>query len=86
MSHALRYNLENQRFGRLVVIRHCTGHSNRPPGMRGAIWLCHCLCGKQIQVLGRNLRARKTRSCGCLRAEMSARRLRAIKARNLNPD
>lgn len=34
-----------------------------------AFWLCKCICGNEVAVLGRNLRRKITRSCGCLRKE-----------------
>lgn len=33
------------------------------------IWLCKCVCGKEIYVRGYCLRRGQTKSCGCLRGE-----------------
>lgn len=60
-----KINLTNQRFGRLNVIRDSkerTGHGH-------IIWLCKCICGKQVKVISGNLRYGHTRSCGCLKEE-----------------
>jgi hypothetical protein len=58
-----------QRFGRLVVVVK-TGASTKT---RQAMWLCRCDCGKTRIVFGGNLRRGLTRSCGCLRGEVSGR-------------
>jgi len=36
------------------------------------IWLCQCKCGNQKPILGTNLRAGNTKSCGCLRKRKSS--------------
>lgn len=64
-------DLTGRRFGRLVVI----GRSKRRVSERNeALWDCRCDCGTVNMVLGRNLNAGRTRSCGCLRNELSAMR------------
>lgn len=69
------YNLTGKRFGRLTALHSTAGPAIRTSSMRGAWWMVRCECGLMIQVLGRNLRAGKTKSCGCMRAEMSTSRL-----------
>ena len=61
-------DLSGQRFNRLVVIeRHGT--------ISGLVaWLCQCECGKQIVVTGSDLKTGHTKSCGCLRNELSRER------------
>ena len=54
------------RYGRLVVVEQAESRG-------GARWLCVCDCGGEIVALGTNLRGGRTRSCGCLKAEVSAR-------------
>ena len=49
------------RYGRLTVLGLYTTE-----GYGGAVWSCHCDCGKDINVLGTRLRSGNTRSCGCL--------------------
>lgn len=65
-------------FGRLRVLRR-EGTAVMPCGSVTPLWLCLCDpalggCGETCVVDGRNLRAGRTRSCGCLRRE-NARRL-----------
>lgn len=60
-------DLTGQRFARLVVDRR---DENAASG--NARWLCRCDCGESIVVAGNSLRSGNTRSCGCLRREVSA--------------
>ena len=61
-------DITGERFGRLVVL-----------GKKGVdkwgqyIWLCECNCGGKTRVVGNSLRKGITKSCGCLRKEMSAK-------------
>lgn len=51
-----------ERYGMLVVA------SRVQDGPRRQVrFLCHCDCGRKIEVLAASLRTGKTRSCGCLR-------------------
>ncbi len=61
---------EGERYGRLVVLYE-EGRRNRERTFR-----CVCDCGTQVVVRGASLRNRRTRSCGCLRTELSAGRVR----------
>lgn len=63
-------NLKDQKFERLTVIRFFDRDK------RGeAMWLCQCICGKQLIVRGNDLKSHNTRSCGCFAKErLSARR------------
>ena len=56
-------DLVGKRFDRLIVIRRVPnrGHSS--------CWLCKCDCGKEIEVIGSNLRGGTSTSCGCYRLE-----------------
>jgi len=60
-------NLIGRAFGRLIVI--AREGSTRAP--RRPLWRCRCSCGRELVVLGGSLRAGRTRSCGCLRAEVA---------------
>ena len=68
-------DLKGQRFGRLTVIersgtyRHYTDYWEEGAMSTQAIWRCVCDCGEETEVLGNNLRAGRTKSCGCLRRE-----------------
>lgn len=58
-------DLSGQRFGRLVVeVR--TGSTNGHP-----LWLCVCDCGEITQADTSQLRSGNTKSCGCLRKDVS---------------
>ena len=67
-------NEVGKKYGRLTVLsRQGSNSANR------ALWLCQCDCGKQIVVIGKNLRSGNTCSCGCLQKEkLSARVLKDI--------
>jgi hypothetical protein len=64
-------NLAGQRFGRLVV------QGLIDYGMPGPrIWHTVCDCGAQLAATAGQLRMGKTRSCGCLRSEVTGARMR----------
>lgn len=52
-------DITGQRFGKLVVIRRA------PYRYVGRGWVCRCDCGNTSTALGPNLRAGRSRSCGC---------------------
>lgn len=57
-----RTDLTNEKFGRLTVVaRH-----------QGKYWRCICDCGAERVVPSDKLKSGHTRSCGCLRAEVTA--------------
>ncbi len=56
------------RFGRLVVV----GDGGRANDDTHRAWLCRCDCGNVKPVLPSSLRGGRTRSCGCLRREVSS--------------
>jgi len=59
-------DLSGKTFGRLRVV----GFDRRArPGK--AYWRCICECGKTVCVLGDDLKNGSSRSCGCLRSEVS---------------
>jgi hypothetical protein len=65
-----RLRIEGQRFGRWAVLSFAgirNGHS----------YFCvKCDCGSNKTILGRSLKNGESKSCGCLRRELSAVRLR----------
>jgi len=70
-------DLTGRRFGRLTVIKRAGSY--HPPGrawVNEPLWLCRCDCGQEAVVIGHNLRGGRTISCGCYRAEATARRSR----------
>ena len=63
-----RLDLSGQRFGRWTV----TSRQRRNK-WGAAEWRCRCDCGVTRWVLAQSLRARVSRSCGCLVAELAAK-------------
>ena len=53
------------KYGKLTVIARAENKDTR------AYWKCKCDCGKIVIVSGKQLRSGKTKSCGCLRREVS---------------
>lgn len=65
-------DLEDMRFGRLVVIKMIRRRDHW-----GQIkWLCQCDCGKKKDVRGISLRIGDTTSCGCFHKEVTSKRSR----------
>ena len=58
------------RYGKWVVIKRVEDSRGRQ-----ARWLCHCDCGTEHIVGGRELRDGNSQSCGCLRKELSIERM-----------
>lgn len=57
-------DLSGRTFGRLKVLEIVDDTYNHIP-----IYRCLCECGKECRVYGNNLKAGKTKSCGCLRSQ-----------------
>lgn len=55
-------------FGRLTALKRI-GTKNR-----AALWECLCSCGQQVNVSANNLVRGDSRSCGCLRSELTTAR------------
>lgn len=72
-------NLIGQTFGRLTVIKEAG--RNRVSHIQ---WLCECTCGTSKVILGGNLRAGRTKSCGCLQREISSK-IMSERIRNTGP-
>lgn len=62
-----------ERFGRLVVVRRAQNGAHRK-----VRFICRCDCGNEFTVLADSLRNGTTKSCGCLRRELMARRAEAL--------
>lgn len=56
-------DLTGKTFGSWLVLR----RSHRRERGRGAFWLCRCICGLEVAVVGGNLRSGISTNCGCLR-------------------
>lgn len=65
-------DLTGRRFGKLTVV---TLAPERNPKNGNTRWLCQCDCGNQVIVDGQNLKHGTTRSCGCLRREVSRQKM-----------
>lgn len=63
-----KIDLTGKIFGRLTVIKEISISTRR------TFWECRCECGKIKVVVGDALKNGDTRSCGCLRAEVTAER------------
>ncbi len=59
--------------GRLLIIKRI--YRRNLNGSRKGLWLCICNCGNKTVVKGSRLRNGHTKSCGCLRKEISRKRL-----------
>ena len=75
---AKRIDMLGKTFNRLTVIGSAEGKA-----YGHAVWLCSCECGNPdpVVVVGNNLRQGRTKSCGCLLREHSARIGRLAKGR-----
>lgn len=60
-------DLIGKKFNKLAVIERIPNSK-----MGGSMWKCKCECGKEISVLGSNLKLGNTQSCGCLKKECIA--------------
>jgi hypothetical protein len=61
-------DLTGEKFGRWTVI----SISKRESASRLVYWICRCDCGREKEVVGSTLRNGVSKSCGCLRREISA--------------
>lgn len=62
-----RSNLEGQRFGRLTAVEYVKGPKKG--------WRCFCDCGEIRIYETNNLTTGKSKSCGCLRKEITSERM-----------
>lgn len=65
------HNLSGQKFGRLTVIM-----PSEPAKSGHWKWLCECSCGRLTTVWATNLIGKHTISCGCLKRELTAKRMK----------
>lgn len=63
-------DITGQRFGRLTVTEFCGRDSKGR-----MLWKCRCDCGTEKVVLANKLLTGRTKSCGCLRNELSKERM-----------
>lgn len=74
-------DLTGQRFGRLVV-KQFVGRSKGKYSM----WLCVCDCGKEKVANASNLLGGSTKSCGCLKKEISSKMLKEVRTISFSED
>lgn len=75
-----RKDLTGQSFERLSVIQ----YSHTGGKGRSAYWDCLCSCGKELKIQGSSLLNGNSKSCGCLRDELSKSRT-GVKPHMLGP-
>lgn len=68
MAWRVRADEVGKKYGRLLVI----AYSHTEEKEKRAVWKCSCDCGKTVLVIGRLLRNKHTKSCGCLHNEWNA--------------
>ena len=73
-ARANAIDMTGQRFGRLIVLGPVELDAPLSNGQKLA-WRCRCDCGNEIVITRKGLVSSKTKSCGCLLAESSAKRL-----------
>ena len=67
-------NLTNQRFGRLIALE-LSGKKIK----RSYVWKCQCDCGNIVEIKSDYLLNGDTKSCGCLKRELSIQRLNLVR-------
>lgn len=73
-------DLTGQKFGRWTVLERVI-----KPNNPNAYWLCQCECGTIKEVMGKNLRNGRSKSCGCYKKEADSERMIQLnKARALD--
>ena len=66
-------DLTGKTFGRLTVLERAEDHISHC-GHKEIMWKCRCECGNEVIVRGQSLRSGVTRSCGCLKRELTSER------------
>lgn len=66
----VKKDLTNYKFERLTVIKQVEDHIDINSKHKSQ-WLCQCDCGNTVIVTGRNLKSGHTKSCGCLKIELT---------------
>jgi hypothetical protein len=73
-SKDIRINMTGQKFGRLTVLE----FSHHSKVQHQSYWKCKCDCGKEIIAIRSNLVRGFSKSCGCLRSEITSKRSKTI--------
>lgn len=64
-------DMSGQTFGRLTALERFDNNKHNH-----TIWLCRCICGKEVTIAQLDLARGKTKSCGCLNLEKISERSR----------
>lgn len=78
---AKKKDLTGLKYGRLTVIREGNGRRTSS-GVRRVTWICQCSCGNVIETTAVNLTNGDTKSCGCLKSDITAERNRTARQPN----
>lgn len=70
-------DLSNKRFSRLKVLELYRRGMRAGTTNHDSLYLCRCRCGNEIVVRSGSLKSGNTRSCGCLKSELLAKRVKA---------
>ena len=73
-------DLTGQKFGRWTALERII-----KPNNRNTYWRCQCECGTIKEVMAKNLRNGRSKSCGCYKKEVDGERMTQLnKARALD--
>ncbi len=72
-------NMAGIKMGRLEVVEQAATVAGI-----GTYWLCKCSCGKLCEVLGISIRKGNTKSCGCIKKEMDAEKMRKTRTHGMS--
>ena len=61
-----RIDQTGNKHGKLTVLEYAGNNKHKQ-----ALWRCKCDCGKEVIVIGAELRNGKVQSCGCLKKEVN---------------
>ncbi len=78
-------DLENKRFGKLMVIKRVEDYI-QPSGKKRIQWECACDCGNRIIIRGDSLIDNNTRSCGCISESFIASELKKYCTKKYNAE
>lgn len=68
-------DIKDERFGRWKVLE-CAGKKGKKGQRQHYYWVCRCDCGTVALVNGAELRRGGSKSCGCLKDQLSSKRLK----------
>ena len=67
-------DLTGNKYGRLTVV----SRNGSSKGSKNALWLCKCECGNEVTIPSNRLNSgRVTLSCGCLKADVNAQKVKS---------